>query len=124
MTQVTPVPLRPRAARAARAPQPIPDDIAQLMKVAREKEPHLVAQFLRRKLNAHLDDELEVLASHVLSEADFDTRIPEVMGPLNRGDTDGAMLALVSRMRRKFAKMLRDHQRGESDDFFDDCLVE
>jgi len=96
----------------------------ELYKVAGTREPHVFAQMLRRRMNLFLDEELETLATWVLSEADFDTSIPEVQGPLTRGEPDKALAALISRMRRRFAKALRDHQRSESDDFYDDCIVE
>lgn len=111
------------AGRPAHKQEATPDDVLQLIKIATTKEAHLVSQWLRRKVNTHLDEELELLASHVLSEAEFDIRVPEVLGPYNRGNLDGALAAAVSRMKRKFAKLLRDHQRSENDDFLDDVQV-
>lgn len=114
----------PRRRQRIRTPEAVSDDVLEFIEVAKKKEPHLVAQALRRKLNESLDEELEVLATHVLSEAVFDIHVPEVLGPMGRGDRDGALHAAVSRMRRKFAKMLRDHQRSESDNFYDECVHE
>lgn len=95
-----------------------------LIELAKTRDAHVFAQAFRRRLNQFLDDELETLATWVLSEAQFDVHVPEVMGPLGKGQPEVAMEALVSRMRRRFAKTLRDHQRSETDDFYDDCLVE
>jgi len=113
---------RPNAGRPPRS-EAVPEDIRQLMRLATTKEAHVISQWLRRKMNEHLDEELEVLASHVLSEMDFDPNIPEVMGPMGRGDTRAGLAALISRMKRKVAKLLRDHQRSENDDFLDEVQV-
>lgn len=113
------------AGRPTHRAEQVPDEVLSLIRIAQDKEPQHVAQWLRRKLNAHLDEELEVLATHVLSEADFEEvlTLAEVRGPLSRNDTDTAIRAVVSRMKRKFAKLLRDHERSENDDFLDTVQV-
>ncbi len=112
--------------RPTRPTDYITAEVQTLIDTVKNKEPHLVAQHLRRQMNSHLDEELEVLATFVLSSPDFDAVVdlPEVIGPLGRGQPETAMRALVSRMRRKVAKMLRDHQRGEADDFLDDVAIQ
>lgn len=96
----------------------------ELIRLVNTRNAHKVSQWLRRKLNQFLDEELEVLASHVLSEMELPYDFPEVKSPLLRGDYDAGLAQLTSRLRRKFAKLLRDHQRGEDDEFFDNCVVE
>lgn len=113
------------AGRPTHRAEQVPEEVTNLIKTATTKEPGVVAQWLRRKLNAHMDEELEVLASHVLSEAGFEDvlELPEVRGPMGRGDTETAARAIISRMKRKFAKLLRDHERSENDDFLDEVQV-
>jgi hypothetical protein len=99
------------------------EDVEELVNLVQRK-PWLVQKWLQRRLNKHLDEELEVLASYVLSEMSLRHDYPEVLGPIYRGDYESGLSALVSRLRRQFAKLLRDHQRGEDDDFLDSCIVE
>lgn len=99
-------------------------EVEELIHLARTKHSVHVSQWLRRRLNRFLDEELEVLATHVLSELELPHDMAEVRGPLYRGDYDKGLDLLVSRLRRKFAKTLRDHQRGEDDDFYDSCIME
>lgn len=116
----------PRRRVTGRPPrvEAVGEDVLNLIRLAQTRDPHVFAQQLSRKMNQFLDDELEALATWVLSADEFATNIPEVVGLLGRGDHEGAMAALSSRMRRRFAKALRDHQRSEADDFYDDCVVE
>lgn len=126
LAPLTLVPNAPRH-RAGRPPtkDPASPELKHLINVARTKDHSAVAGWLQRKLNMHMDEELEVLATYVLGEAVFDVAsLPEVMGPLGRGDKELAMAMLVSRMRRKFAKLLRDHKRGETDDFLDNVATQ
>lgn len=115
-----------RRKRTGRPPQvdPISDSVKQLIFLAKERDATVFSNALQNRLNQYLDEELEVLATWVLSVADFDHRVPEVLGPLGRGEHEQAMQALCSRMKRRFAKALRDHQRSEADDFYDSCTVE
>lgn len=100
------------------------EDVLALITLAQTRDAHTFATQLHLKMGQYLDDELEALATWVLSADDFEVRTPDVMGPLNRGDTEGALKAICSRMRRRFAKALRDHQRSEADEFYDGCMVE
>lgn len=97
---------------------------AELIRLAQTRSAYNVSQWLRRKLNQFLDEELEVLASHVLSDMELPYDFPEVKGPILRGEYDKGLAQLTSRLRRRFAKLLRDHQRSEDDDFYDSCVVE
>lgn len=113
----------PRRRSRTRSNELVRQEVDELLKLA-NKSPHQVALWLRRKMNQHLDEELEVLATHVLSELELPHDFPEVRGHLFRGNYEMGLDQLVSRLRRKFAKLLRDHQRGEDDDFYDSCIVE
>lgn len=117
-------PVSQLALKRAKANQFVNEDIAELVELVQRKTPGHVAQWLRNRLNQHLDEELEVLATHVLAEMELPTDFPEVRGPLLRGNYDEGLRQLTSRLRRRFAKLLRDHQRGEDDEFYDACTVE
>lgn len=112
------------AARKAANDELVREEVAELIQLVETKSPSQVSQWLRRRLNQYLDEELEVLATHVLAEMDLPHNLPEVRGPLFRGEYERGLDALVSRLRRRFAKLLRDHQRGEDDAFYDSCVVE
>jgi hypothetical protein len=99
------------------------EDVREFLKLA-SKSYSLAAQWLRRRLNQYLDEELELLATHVLSEMELPHNYPEVLSRLYRGDYEEGLQRLVSRLRRKFAKLLRDHQRSEDDSFHDSCIAE
>lgn len=114
--QKAPEPAVPGTRRARRGRPPtttetVTDDTKTLIDMVKTKDEVSVEQHLTRRMNKALNGELELLASHVLCDAQFDdVNLPEVLGPLGRGDGVGALKALCSRMRRRFAKLLRDHQ--------------
>ena len=114
-----------RRGRPPTTTETITAESRQLIELAKSRDPVSFEQALTRHINSILDSELENLATYILSDREFDNvNHPEVRGPMGRGDSVGALMALTSRMRRKFAKALRDHQRGEDDVFTDQCLVE
>ena len=97
----------------------VTEETMSFIKLARTKDPVVVEQNLTRRITDAVDEELESLATHVLSSPDFDDVFqPEVLGPLHRGDGVSALKALSSRLRRRFAKLLRDSQYGEDETFY------
>lgn len=83
------------------------------------KTPYNIERLLQQYGNKLLDEELEVLSTEVLRMDVNVDDFAEVWGPMHRGQPKVAMNALVSRMRRRFSKLLLDHQRGELDLFLD-----
>lgn len=71
---------------------------------------HNKATTVQLYFDALLNDELELLATHVLG-LEINSDEPFIQGPLTRGDCRGVVAATVSLCRRRFAKILRDHQR-------------
>lgn len=93
--------------------------------VKADKPPYLIGQWLSQWLNRKLDSELELLASTTLSmDLDDILKDPAALGCLYRGNYQPGLQHLASRMRRRFAKLLRDHQRSDKDLFIDNCEVE
>lgn len=72
---------------------------------------HNKAITLQLYFDAMLNEELELLATHTLLEMEIDARVPFIQGAISRGDLNGIVSATVSVCRRKFAKLLRDHER-------------
>ena len=104
--------------------QQVSPEVEDLIKmVTSGRPPYIIGQYLSDLFNRKLDAELELLASHAL-QIEMDLKDPAVLTPIHRGQPHEALLQLQSRMRRKFAKMLRDHQRADDDLFTDQCIVE
>ncbi len=93
------------------------------MFLAREDRPLQIDAWLQAYVDKRVDAELEFLASHVLS-LDFDVPA-EIRGVGSRGGVylDQSFQLLVSRMRRRFSKLLRDHQRRDDDAAVDSTEV-
>ena len=78
-----------------------------------------VDTWLKKHADKQLDAELELLASFILASS---FPVPQELRSLAaRGGThlDDAFAELISRMKRRFAKTLRDHQRSDDDDIVD-----
>lgn len=113
----------PVGGRRDRTPQVTQEVLDFIEFVRQERPPYVIGQWLSQYIARKLDAELELLASHVLLlEADISD--PQIQGPISRGNTREGLQQLQSRMRRKFAKLLRDHQRADDDLFTDQCVVE
>lgn len=76
-------------------------------KAADETRAHMV----QLHIDAVMNDELELLAEHAL-QMTVEMTEPAVFGPASRGDARTAVEQALSIMRRRLAKLLRDHQRN------------
>lgn len=73
---------------------------------------HNKATMVQLYFDAAMNEELELLATHVLGPGlEIDASAPYIQGPVSRGDCRETVKATVSLCRRRFAKILRDHQR-------------
>lgn len=102
--------------------QLVSPEVEEFIALAREgtKPPYIIGHWLSQWLNRRLDAELELLASAALSlEMDDLLQDSAVLAALRRGRYDEGLHQLMSRCRRRFAKLLRDHQRAEDDDSVD-----
>jgi hypothetical protein len=112
-----------RRGRPTNQPE-VPSEAAyELMLLAREDRPMQIDTWLQAHVDKRIDAELEFLASHVLS---LDFEVPgEIRGVGSRGGSylDDAFQLLISRMRRRFSKLLRDHQRRDDDHLVDSTEV-
>ncbi len=107
--------------------QLVAPEVEEFIRLAQEgtKPPYIIGQWMTQWLSRRLDTELELLASTALSmELDDLMRDPAVMGALQRGRYEEGLRQLMSRCRRRFAKLLRDHQRADDDDFLDAAEVD
>lgn len=80
-------------------------------KAADETRAHMV----QLHIDAVMNDELELLAEHAL-QMNVEMTEAAVFGPASRGDAKSAVEAAMSIMRRRLAKLLRDHQRNVEDE--------
>lgn len=119
-----------RRHRVVSGPRPkglveVPDEVRHIIRIVKERScPEAVlVEWLGNYVNERLDEELELLATHVLT-VEFEWRVPEVQGAMYRGQPDLAFQHLMSRMRRRFAKILRDHQRSDVDTFLDEAEMD
>jgi hypothetical protein len=96
-----------------------------LVDIAQKRTPQDVAYWLYRYVGERLDEELETLATHFLSEGFEDiVQSQEVSSLITRGRPHEAVRVALSRSRRRTSKVLRDHQRSDEDAFLDSCVEE
>ena len=115
---------RHRTGRRPRSPEPVTDEIQQLVSLALAGDMAHVQRFFNSVLNQRIDDELEAMALWVLSEWDPDVDTDKVKSLMAQGQFRMAVNATIAQMRRETAKELRGHKRGETDKFFDSCVAE
>ena len=122
LPQTVPAP-RLIGGRKPRRPVPVTDEVNALVKVAKDRPPQDVAYWLYRYTNQKVDDELETLATFFLSEGFEDILAgTEVKALIVRGQFLEAGRVAMSRLRRRTAKTLRDHQRSADDALLDACV--
>lgn len=124
MLQLVPTP-RLSGGRKPRRPVPVSEDVLELIRLVQQRTPQDVAYWLYRYVGAKVDDELETLATHFLTEDFLDiAQSAEVQALLSKGRALEAIALAMSRLRRRTSKVLRDHQRSEDDAFLDSCVQE
>ena len=100
-----------------------PETEELVLLVVQDKPLEQIDTWLFQILAARSDAELELLASHILTMS-LEQDVPEARAAVSRGHLEEAFALLGSRMRRRVAKLLRDHQRSEDDAFLDMCSVD
>lgn len=99
-------------------------DVEQLVALVLAGDLTHVQRFFNSSINQRIDDELEAMAAWVSGEWDPDVDTDKVKSLMSQGQFRMATNAVIAQMRREVAKELRDHKRGETDKFFDSCVVE
>lgn len=99
-------------------------DVEQLVALVLAGDLTHVQRFFNAAMNRRIDDELEAMATWVMGEWDPDVDTDRVKSLMSQGQFRMATNGVIAQMRKEVAKELRDHKRGETDTFFDSCIVE
>lgn len=92
----------------------VPDEVSHLINVVKAGPPQNVSAWLSNYVEENVSRELELIATHILSTNTLHSDFVEVNAAISRGLVQDGLDLLVSRLRRRMAKILRDHQRVES----------
>jgi len=99
-------------------------DVEQLVALVLAGDLTHVQRFFNAAMNRRIDDELDAMVAWVLGGWDPDVDTDHVKALMGRGQFRMATNGVIAQMRREVAKELRGHKRGETDTFFDSCIVE